>query len=70
MSSKYLGVTDTAVRLGVSASRVRQLECEGVLPAEKLPSGQRIFLAKDVERLAAEREQHRQAKNVAASEQE
>jgi DNA-binding transcriptional MerR regulator len=59
MSSKYIGVTDTAVKLGCSASRVRQLEIAGLLPAEKLPSGQRIFRTEDVERLAAEREQQK-----------
>jgi DNA-binding transcriptional MerR regulator len=60
MSSRFLGVTDTAVRLGLSTSRVRQLESEGVLPAEKLPNGQRIFLAEDVDRLALERKRQRQ----------
>jgi DNA-binding transcriptional MerR regulator len=61
MSSRFLGVTDTAVRLGVSASRVRQLEDEGILPAERLPSGQRIFLAEDVDRVAQQREKERVA---------
>jgi DNA-binding transcriptional MerR regulator len=57
MSTSFLGVTDTALRLGISASRVRQLEQSGILPAERLPSGQRIFLLSDVERVASQRQQ-------------
>jgi DNA-binding transcriptional MerR regulator len=60
MSGKYLGVTDAGFRLGLSASRVRQLEAAGILHAEKLPNGQRIFLAEDVDRLARERAQRKQ----------
>jgi excisionase family DNA binding protein len=55
MSSKLLGVTDAAVRLGCSASRVRQLTEEGKLPAERMSRGQRIFHEEDVEKLANER---------------
>lgn len=57
MSCRFLGTTDVAMRLGCSAERVRQLERAGKLLAEKMPSGQRVFRAEDVERLAIEREQ-------------
>lgn len=70
MSSKLLGTMDAAERLGCSTERVRQLEREGKLPAERMASGQRVFRAEDVERLAAERDRYRQAKNMTASEQE
>ncbi|MEN3331124.1 MAG: hypothetical protein V7641_489 [Blastocatellia bacterium] len=59
MSFSFLGTTDTALRLGVSAERVRQLEREGRLAAEKTPKGRRIFRVEDVEQLAVEREQQR-----------
>jgi integrase len=43
-------------RLSTTADeRVRQLDREGKLPAEKMPSGQRVFRVEDVERLAEER---------------
>lgn len=69
MACRILGTTDVALRLGCSTERVRQLEREGKLPAEKTARGQRIFRAEDVERLAAERNRNRQAKNAKASEQ-
>jgi excisionase family DNA binding protein len=56
---KILGTTDAAMVLGVSAEFVRQLERAGKLPAEKTPSGRRIFRVEDVKRMAAEREQKR-----------
>lgn len=62
MNYKILGTTDVALRLGCSTERVRQLEREGKLTAEKTPSGQRIFMTEDVERLAAEREQQKSEK--------
>ena len=55
MSHKFLGTTDTAMRLGCSAEYVRQLERAGKLPAEKMPNGRRVFNAEDVERLRAGR---------------
>jgi excisionase family DNA binding protein len=66
MAARLLGTTDVAHRLGCSAERVRQLEREGKLAAEKTPRGQRIFNAEDVERLATEREQRQKAKNAAS----
>lgn len=59
MVCRILGTTDVALRLGCSTERVRQLEREGKLPAEKMPRGQRVFNVDDVERLAAERERQK-----------
>jgi DNA-binding transcriptional MerR regulator len=68
MSTGILGTTDVALRLGCSAERVRQLEREGKLSAEKTPRGVRVFNAEDVERLAAERErQNREAPSHSAN---
>jgi DNA-binding transcriptional MerR regulator len=69
MTFRILGTTDVALRLGCSTERVRQLEREGKLPAEKTPNGRRVFKADDVERLATEREQQRKARNAAAGKQ-
>ena len=63
MACRILGTTDVALRLGCSTERVRQLEREGKLPAEKMPNGRRVFTVEDVERLAAEREKRRHAKS-------
>lgn len=54
-----LSTTDVAHLLRCSTERVRQLEREGKLPAEKMPSGQRVFRVEDVERLATERERRK-----------
>ena len=59
MSATILGTTDVALRLGCSAERVRQLEREGKLHAEKTPRGTRVFRVEDVEQLAAERERQK-----------
>lgn len=59
--SRLLGTTDVALRIGVSAEYVRQLERSGRLPAEKTVSGQRIFKEDDVEKLLREREAVRAA---------
>jgi DNA-binding transcriptional MerR regulator len=61
MASRILGTTDVALLLGCSTERVRQLEREGKLTAEKMPSGQRVFRTEDVERLAEERARQKQA---------
>lgn len=61
MADRFIGTTDVAKRLDCSADRVRQLEREGKLPAEKMPSGQRLFRQEDVERLAEERARQKQA---------
>jgi len=65
--SSILGTMDVALRLGCSAERVRQLEREGKLPAEKMPHGQRVFREEDVERLAVEREGQRLLKQKAVT---
>lgn len=65
MSFRILGTTDVALLLRCSTERVRQLEREGKLPAEKLPSGQRVFHLEDVERLAEERNRQKQAASTA-----
>lgn len=62
MACRILGTTDVALRLRCSTERVRQLEREGRLLAEKMPSGQRVFRSEDVERLVAEREHQKQVK--------
>lgn len=66
--NQLLGTTDVALKLGCSAEWVRRLADEGKLPAERTASGQRIFRAEDVERLAAERNRNRQSKSAKASE--
>jgi excisionase family DNA binding protein len=53
--NRYLGTIDVARLLGCSTERVRQLERDGKLPAEKMPNGRRIFRAEVVEQFAAER---------------
>lgn len=67
MAHGILGTTDVALRLGCSPERVRQLEREGKLQAEKTARGQRIFRIEDVERLATERERQKQAKRMEGS---
>ncbi len=49
---QLLTTGDTAKRLGLSPDRVRQLEREGKLPAEKTGRGQRLFRAGDVDHFA------------------
>jgi len=51
----FLRTMDAAERLGCSTERVRQLEREGKLRAERTPSGQRIFYSNEVENLANQR---------------
>jgi DNA-binding transcriptional MerR regulator len=55
MTSRILGTTDVALQLGCSTERVRQLEREGKLYAEKTPNGRRVFKSEDVTQLAEER---------------
>lgn len=50
-----------AKRLKVSTDRVRQLEAEGILPAIRTDSGQRLFAAADVDALAERRAAKRAA---------
>ena len=54
-AQEWLGPSETARRLGVSVSRVRQLAVvEGQLPYIKTPLG-KLFAAEDVARLASTR---------------
>ena len=63
----YLTTADAAKKLCCSTEYVRVLERMGKLPAERTASGQRIFKAADVEKLAAEREAQRRAKTQGAA---
>lgn len=49
---ELLTTLDAAKLLGRSVERVRDYEREGRLPAQKTRSGQRLFKASDVARLA------------------
>ena len=46
--AELLDTSDVAHRLGLSASRVVQLEREGRIAAARTASGRRVFLAADV----------------------
>lgn len=65
MTHRYLGTTDVALRLGCSTERVRQLEREGKLEAEKMPNGRRVFKSEDVERVATKRARAQERKEAA-----
>jgi DNA-binding transcriptional MerR regulator len=67
MATTFLGTVEVALMLRCSTEYVRQLEKAGKLNAERTPSGRRIFRTVDVERLAAEREQHRKTKAAITS---
>lgn len=67
MGYTILSTTDAALRLGCSAERVRQLEREGKLPAEKMRGGQRVFKAEDVERIAEARAEMKNRKTASAA---
>ena len=56
-----LAPRDVARRLGLSTSRIVQLDREGVLPAMRDASGRRLYDPDLVERFAQSREQNRQA---------
>jgi excisionase family DNA binding protein len=49
---ELLTTSDVARALNRSADRVRGYEREGKLPAQRTRSGQRLFKASDVDRLA------------------
>ena len=58
----WLGSTDVALLLGCSPERVRQMEIEGKLRAEKTVGGRRIFRSDEVQKLAEERERAKEEK--------
>ena len=49
-TAKYIGTGALAERLGISNSRIRQLEREGTIPAAQrlMPSDRRMWPAEDV----------------------
>lgn len=55
MTTTLLGATGAARILGVSASRVTQLNREGALPAVRDSAGRRLYQRTDVEALAEAR---------------
>jgi hypothetical protein len=59
MASQFMGSIDVARRLNCSTEWVRRMANAGIIPAERTPSGRRIFDALEVERFAAEREEQR-----------
>jgi DNA-binding transcriptional MerR regulator len=61
MLMTLLAPRDVARRLGLSTSRVIQLDREGVLPALRDSAGRRLYDAEVVERFALERERARAA---------
>jgi excisionase family DNA binding protein len=64
-SKMILTTTEVAKRLACSPDNVRRLEREGKLPATKTSTGQRLFDADSVDRLAAERLQAKEQKEAA-----
>lgn len=61
MPIQLLAPRDVARRLGVSTSRVTQLDREGKLRAHRDSSGRRFYDAKTVERFAIARERSTQS---------
>jgi excisionase family DNA binding protein len=66
VESEFLTTGDVARILDVSPDFVRQLTRDGRLPAQKTRSGQRLFMAADVEQLAQERAAKRRPQADAA----
>jgi DNA-binding transcriptional MerR regulator len=64
MVCRFMATIDVARRLNCSPDRVRQLEREGKIHAEKMPRGTRVFRVEDVERLAAERERQKRERTA------
>lgn len=60
MHDKFLTVSETAHRLGLSADSIRRYERNGTLPAIRTGKGQRLFTPADVEQLESARA-HRKA---------
>jgi DNA-binding transcriptional MerR regulator len=59
---ELLMASEAARLLGMSPENVRLLERKGRLRAKKTPSGIRLFMRRDVERLARERQAKQQAR--------
>ena len=60
MTIPFLTPGDAARRLGLSTSRLIQLDREGKLPALRDSGGRRLYEPETVERFARERESRRQ----------
>ncbi len=67
MSEQILTTGDAAKRLDVSGEYVRKLTREGKLRAIRTVSGQHLFEASEIERLAVEREQKKLAASAATT---
>lgn len=61
---EILTTLDAAKRLDRSVERVRDYEREGRLPAQRTRSGQRLFKASDVDRLAKQLGSNMNAENI------
>jgi excisionase family DNA binding protein len=59
MEQQILTPSDAAKILGIGAARVRQLEREGRIHAQKTLGGNRLFTRDEVDRFAREREQQK-----------
>ncbi len=62
MEEPLLTTSDAAQRLGLTPDAVRQMERRGRLPATRTEGGVRLFRARDVEKLARERERLRRSR--------
>lgn len=59
MTTTLLAPRDVALRLGLSTSRVVQLDREGILRAMRDRSGRRIYTEESVEEFARARDERR-----------
>ena len=64
MSVKLLAPKDAAKLLGVTTSRVQQLDREGRLKALRDSAGRRFYLEPAVRTFEAERRNHRKLRNT------
>lgn len=67
MSTTLLAPRDAAKRLGLSTSRIIQLDRDGQLRARRDSAGRRFFDAADVETLALARERRKQTATYAGA---
>jgi DNA-binding transcriptional MerR regulator len=67
MTLPLLAPRDVARRLGLSTSRVTQLDREGKLPAHRDASGRRLYDPEVVEQFAREREKRSRGDGTAVA---
>jgi DNA-binding transcriptional MerR regulator len=67
MAERFLMTNDVALALRCSPQNVRKLEKQGKLSAQRTAGGYRLFIASEVERLAAERAQNIRTAGAAGS---